>query len=251
MYVKYLLGSLILLAACSRGVEPVPLEVLSTRTTLRLPVVAMSDDAEEIRGGAVWLDDGLLELNAKNGVVQTVGLRFQNVAVPPGAKIENAYLEVKGGTLDRGTVQLEVRGEAVDDAATYSTTDFDLSHRSKTSAAVPWSPSGWLRGRTYRTGNLAPVVQEVVDRSGWRSGNALALTVAGVGGSAERTILAYGGRTGYRPVLVVVFSTGEDAAPDPVPSPAPDPSADKTLNIKVANSADDVVESAAGAMRAG
>ena len=250
---KYLLGLVILLAACSSGVEPeLPnLETLSTRTTLRLPVVATSDDAEELSGGAVRLDDGLLELNAKNGVAQTVGLRFRNVAAPPGAKIENAYLEVKGGTFDRGAVTLEVRGEAADDATTYSSANFDLSRRAETSAAVPWSPGGWLRGRTYRTGNLAPVVQEIIDRSGWRSGNALALTVAGVGGSAERTMIAYGGRTGYRPVLVIVFSTAADAAPDPAPGPAPDPSADKTLNIKVATGADDTAESATGAMRAG
>ena len=250
---KYLLGLVILLAACSSGIEPeLPnLETLSTRTTLRLPVITAGDDAEELGGGAVQLGDGLLELNAKNGVAQMVGLRFQNVAAPPGAKIENAYLEVKGGTFGRGAVTLEVRGEAADDAITYSSADFDLSRRAKTIAAVPWSPGSWLRSRTYRTGNLAPVVQEIVDRSGWRSGNALALTVTGVGGSAERTMIAYGGRTGYRPVLVVVFSTGADAAPDPDPRPAPDPSADKTLNIKVATSADDVTESASGAMRAG
>lgn len=241
MYVKYLLCSLALLAACSSGIAPEPdLETLST-DTLRLPIVAVGDDAEEI-GGAMNLSDGLLDLNAKNGVTQTVGLRFQNVALPPGAKIERAYLEVKGGTRASGAVKLEIRGEAADNAATYSISRDDLSSRGRTAAASLWSPGSWDRGRTYRTENLAPVVQEIVGRSGWRSGNALALTVAGVGGSAERTVIAYGGKTGYRPVLVVVFSTREDAAPEPAPG-AP---ATETLN-KIATSADDIAENAAGA----
>ena len=248
MYVKYLPCLLILLAACSSGIEPGPsLETLATRTTLRLPVVAGSDDAEEVDSGVVMLGDGLLDLNSRGGVTQTVGLRFQNATLPPGAKIENAYLEVKGGTGDKGRIMLEVRGEAADNAATYSAAGYDLSRRAKTAAAVLWHPGGWVRGRTYRTENLAPVVQEIIDRSGWQRGNALALTVTGVGGSAERTFISHDGRTGLRPVLVVVFSTREDAGSGPVPG---SPSSE-TLNLKVATGADDVAENAAGAVVAG
>ncbi len=251
MYIKYLLCLLILLAACSSGIEPGPsLETLAIRTTLRLPLVASSDDAEEM-SGVMTLGDGLLELNSRGGVTQTVGLRFQNVTLPPGAKIENAYLEVKGGTRDRGRVTLEVRGEAADNAATYSASEHDLSRRAKTAAAVLWNPGGWVRGRTYRTENLAPVVQEIIDRSGWQRGNALALTVAGVGGNAERTLISHDGRTGFRSVLVVGFSTREDADSGPAPSPTPDSPTSETLNLAVVAGADDVAENAAGVMIAG
>ncbi len=245
MHVKHLLGLILLvpLAACSSGIAPeLELETLATNT-LRIPVVAVSDDAEEVRGGSVQLGGGLLDLRAKDGVEQTVGLRFQKVAVPAGAKIESAYLELRGGLNDSGAVTLEVRGEAADNAATYNTLRYNLSSRAKTSAASLWTPTSWAQGRAYRSGNLAPVVQEIVSRSGWRGGNALALTVAGAGGSAERAAIAYGGKLEYRPALVITFST--DAAP------APSPSQGETLNVRIAANVDDLAERATGVMVGG
>ncbi len=220
-----LFASLMLLAACSSGLTPeVPtLESLSTSTTLRLPIVGASDDAEEVSGGSMQLGGGLLDLRAKDGIVQTVGLRFQNVAIPQGAKITAARIQVASGANDAGSVTLEVRGEAADNATTFTTTKGNLGSRAKTAAASTWRPLEWLQGKPYQTGDLSPIVQEVVSRSGWKSGNALAFSVAGTAGTAERAVIAYGGKVEHRPVLVVTFDTGEHVAPTPTPTPEPSP----------------------------
>ncbi len=57
-----------------------------------------------------------------------------------------------------------------------------------------WTPPDWTsvgsRGPDQRTPDLSAVVQEIVDRPGWSSGNALVLVVDGSGG---RTAEAYNG----------------------------------------------------------
>ncbi|CAA9560130.1 MAG: hypothetical protein AVDCRST_MAG86-546 [uncultured Truepera sp.] len=222
-------ASLMLLAACSGLAPEVPtLESLDTTTTLRIPIVATSDDAEEISGGSMQLGGGLLDLRAKDGIVQTVGLRFQKVAIPQSAKITAAHIQVASGANDTGVVTLEVRGVAADSAATFMTTKNDLGSRTKTAAASTWRPLEWLQGKPYQTGDLSPIVQEIVSRSGWQSGNALAFSIAGTGGTAERAAIAYGGKVEHRPVLVVTFDTGESVAPTPTPAPAPAPAPEPT-----------------------
>ena len=221
-----LLVSLMLLAACNSGLAPKAptLESLTTPVTLRIPIVSASDDAEEISGSSMQLTGGLLDLRAKDGVVQTVGLRFQKVAIPQGAKITAARIEVASGANDTGLVTLEIRGEAADNAVTFTTTKGNLGSRVKTAAASTWRPLEWLQGKPYKTGDLSPIVQEVVSRSGWKSGNALAFSIAGVGGTAERAAIAYGGKVEHRPVLVVTYEGGAgDTSPTPAPEPEPAP----------------------------
>jgi hypothetical protein len=220
-----MLATLVLLAACSSGLQPdlpeLGAQYAQRTTTLRLPILSVNDDAEEVTGGSMQLSGGLLDLRAKAGVLQSVGLRFQKVTIPQGATITDARLEVKGGGAYTGAVTLSVRGEASDHAATFGTGRYNLSSRSKTSAAFTWTPNSWVQGGSYQTGNLAPVVQEIVRRPGWQSGNALALVIDGGGGTSERAVIAYGGKPEHVPVLVVSYeaSSSAPAPTDPIPNP--------------------------------
>ena len=218
-----LLASLALLAACSTSPEPEALlETQSTTTTLRIPLTKASDDAEELARGSVSTGGGLLDFNAKDGVSQTVGVRFQNVAVPQGAKITRVRLEVVGGRADADPVRLRVSGEAAADAATFTSSQHNLSSREKTAATSLWRPNLWEKGELYKTGDLSAIVQEVVNRKDWKSGNALAFFIGGVGGTGKRSAVTYETNAKHRPVLVVSFDTGE-TAPEPTPEPEPDP----------------------------
>ncbi len=237
---SYLFGSLALLAACSSGIESVPtLETLAAPTTLRVPVTSAADDAEETTSGSVKLTSSLLDLRAQGGVLQLVGLRFQNVQVPPGAKIENAYVVFKAGVKDTQAVTLEVYGEASDDAQTFSAAS-SPSRRTKTSATSAWTPGSWAVGQLYQTPDLASVIQEVVSRGGWQSGNALALFVDGSSSAGERSAIAFGSPNGSAPELVLTYSEG--GAPAPA-SAAPTPAITSgTLTLTVADAKDDAEE---------
>lgn len=245
-----LLG-LLLLSACSRGIDDAlpAFEPLSAPTTVRIPIVAASDDAEEVTGGRMELDGGLLDFSAKQGVPQIVGLRFQNLAIPRGARITSAHLEVRAGLAHSSPVTLQVRAQAADNAPTFTSARHNISSRPTTAAVATWRPVAWTQGRWGRSSELKDVIQEVVSRSGWRSGNALALIVTG-DGRGERAAIAFGGNPANVPVLVVSFEPAQASAP--VTSPAtPTPQTGGSVRLPLASPEDDIEETATGTIRTG
>lgn len=151
---------------------------------IEVRVAASADDAEESASGSVSRTSSNLEL-VYNGSNQTVGLRFQKVAIPRGAIIKQAYVQFQASKTSSGTPSLTLRGQASDNASAFSTSKKNISARAKTTASVPWSPvAAWTVGAAgpeQRTLNIAPIMQEIVDRTGWSSGNALVLMLTGTG----------------------------------------------------------------------
>jgi hypothetical protein len=167
----------------------------STTTTLDVPIRAGADDAEENNSsGSVSLGSSDLELTTDGTTVQTVGMRFTNVTVPSGATLTNAYVQFSVDEVSTATTSLTITAQAADTAATFTTATSNISGRPRTAATTSWAPASWptvgARGSDQRTPNLAAPLNEVVHRTGWTSGNALALIVTGTG---RRTAVAYDG----------------------------------------------------------
>ena len=156
-----------------------------------LQVGVNTDDAEENLGsGSVSTAGNDLELVTDGATSQEVGIRFQNLAIPQGATITNAYITFTAKTIDTGVTNLNFYGEAADNAVTFSTTTYDITSRTKTTASVTWSSvPGWNTiDEEHQTPDLTAAIQEVVNRAGWSSGNALVFIVTG---SGERTAYSY------------------------------------------------------------
>ena len=174
-------------------------------TVFEVRVSASSDDAEEKASGSVSLSSSDLELIDDRGA-QTVGIRFAGIEVPQGAVIVNAYLQFQVDEKDAGAATLEIRGEAVDDALTFSSSAFDITSRSVTSASAAWSPADWNTvgdaGTDQRTSDLTAVVQEVVDRGGWSAANAMAFVISGAG---KRVAESFDGKAGAAPLLHIEY----------------------------------------------
>ncbi|MBN1673930.1 MAG: lamin tail domain-containing protein, partial [Kiritimatiellae bacterium] len=193
-------------------------------TVLDARVNSASDDAEErLSDGSVGLGSSDLELiheGGSTGYDQLVGVRFRNVAIPPGAAITQAYLQFKVDEVSAGSAALAVRGQAADNAAAFAAVNGNISGRPVTSASVAWSPPDWptvgAAGAAQRTPDLAPVIQEIVNRSGWASGNALVLLVSG---SGKRVAEAYEGDSAGAALLHVEY--GGSVPPPPPPPPPP------------------------------
>jgi len=164
--------------------------VLSEGIVFEAVISQSSDDSEERSTGSMKLASDL-EL-VDDPQPQNVGLRFTGVMVPPGAAIVSAYVQFQVDEVSTGAASLSVRAEAVDDAPTFSSSSFDISSRATTSASAAWSPPPWdavgAAGLDQRTSDLSAVVQQVVDRQGWVSGNAIALLFTGTG---ERTAKSF------------------------------------------------------------
>ncbi|MFP5370551.1 MAG: PKD domain-containing protein, partial [Actinomycetes bacterium] len=158
---------------------------VSGSEALDVPVRAGSDDAEQASGGGVDLTSSDLELAVDGSKVQTVGLRFTGVTVPEGATITNAYVQFQVDEAKTAGANLTVAGQAADNPGTFTTASGNISTRQKTAATVAWAPASWptvgARTEAQRTPDLSKVVQEIVDRPGWASGQAMAVLITGTG----------------------------------------------------------------------
>ena len=213
---SYLLGSLILLTACSSGLEEGPeLETQAVAKTLEIPLSNNADDAEQ--SGSRLVKSGKALDFSQDG--QTVALRFTDVKVPQGAKIKVATISFTAIAADSAPVKLQVRAENADNAAPFGRS---VGDRAQTSAVAAWNPKPWRRELATRTWNLSSVVQEVVSRDGWESGNALAFYVTG-DRDVKRSAYARDKSSSRTPRLKITFEANlkPDADPDPRPPEGP------------------------------
>ncbi len=108
-------------------VAPRELPVLPHVVQVR--VRAKVNDAEEdVDSGAVALASSALDLGYDGedpDEAQIVGLRFADLALPPGSTIVAAHLQFTADEPDRAPTVLQVAGEASDDAAPFRSADFD------------------------------------------------------------------------------------------------------------------------------
>jgi type IV pilus assembly protein PilY1 len=111
---------------------------------------------------------------------QTVGLRFNNVGVPQGAKIERAYLEFRPDTATSGNTSVQIFGHDVGDAPTFSAVDNDISKRytfARTSTKMDWDVPVWTPGTASQSPDIKDIVQEIVDRGDWCGNNSMAFMI--------------------------------------------------------------------------
>ncbi|MEZ4959932.1 MAG: DNRLRE domain-containing protein, partial [Saprospiraceae bacterium] len=180
----------------------------STLGSISSMVSASSDDAEEnLSGGAVSLTSNDIELVQDGSSNQQSGMRFNNITIPKGATITSAYVQFTAKATNTGAVTLTLSGQAIDNAPTFTSSSGNISSRTKTAATVSWSPADWnIIGQTYQTSNIASIIQEIVNRSGWASGNSMVIMATGPT-TATRTAQSYDGVPASAPVLVINFST--------------------------------------------
>lgn len=188
------------------GSTPTPTPSPSpTPITIEVRVNSGYDDAEEKASGSMNRTSSDLEL-VYDGGDQTVGMRFNGVDIPQGAAITDAYVQFQVDEINSGITSLIIQGENIDNASAFTSSNGNISSRAKTTAAVSWFPVPWTTtgaaGPDQRTPNIASVIQEVVNRPDWYSGNSLVIIITGTG---ERTAEAYDGDSNGAPLLYVEY----------------------------------------------
>jgi hypothetical protein len=176
------------------------------RITFEKRIAASADDAEEEDAGSHDVFTGGVDLEmVLDAREQIVGLRFTGLAIPKGARILDAWLQFQADGSTSGATSLTIEGHAVNDAPAFTRTRRDLSDRPRTSASVDWTPASWTsgaQGAAQRSPSLVPIVQELVDRSGWAAGNDVAFLVTG---SGLRRAESYDGIRAAAPLLHVEY----------------------------------------------
>jgi hypothetical protein len=166
------------------------------------------DDAHEEDAGDMYLDNKNLLLGSE----RWIGLRFLNIKIPQGARIIQAYVEFKASHSDDESTHVQIYGHNTDDAAPFTLTKNNIQTRSRT-GAVPWNNiPNWTKDKYYQTPYLTSIIQTIVNRPAWSSGNALAIIFKSTDLSGERRAYAYDHSPGSAALLRVAYEGGPLAA---------------------------------------
>ena len=176
-------------------------------TTLNVPISAGNNDVEEIAGtGKITTGSSDLDILLDGTVQQTaVGLRFDALAIPKNATITSAYVQFSANESQSASTSFLINAQDSDNAPAFTTTTHMLSTRSTIGGAVAWSAAPWAgkhqKLAAEQTPSLVSLLQSIVNRNGWSSGNAIVLIITG---SGQRTADSF--EQGNPAVLHVEFS---------------------------------------------
>ncbi|MEA3500748.1 MAG: LamG-like jellyroll fold domain-containing protein [Candidatus Marinimicrobia bacterium] len=174
-------------------------------------VNSSSDDAEERAAGSqigeMYLSSSDLEF-VRDGNDQEIGIRFNNIDIPQNGIIDSAKL-VFVIDEDRTTeTNLNIYAQYTGNALEFNDNDYDITQRAKTSNSVQWNnvdPAAV--GETLTSPDISAIIQEVINREDWSSGNSLAVIINGEG---QRIVESYNGDSNNAPILNISFIAGEE-----------------------------------------
>lgn len=164
------------------------------------------DDAEEDDEGIMSLANGTINL----GQMRYVGVRFVNVTIPQGANLIDAYVQFRAGDSNTEYTDLAILGEYTDNAAGFGTSANDISSRTQTTASVMWNyVRNWTANQSYQTPSIISIIQEIVDRPSWSSGNAITLLFKSTDLNGKRFAVSHDHPSANAPPLLhVEYSEG-------------------------------------------
>lgn len=173
--------------------------------TEEVRVAAGADDGY-VNQGASTFNDSLVNFSFGqiSGNDVDAWVRFDGVTVPQGATITAAYIEFVADSTRAGSMTADIYGEDADDPAAPSSVA-DFNGRTRTTATVNWNPGDWTDGETYQTDDIKTIIQEIVDRGSWASGNAMQLFVERSTGTVRRVAKAYEGSTTQAALLHIEY----------------------------------------------
>ncbi len=98
---------------------------------------------------------------------------------------------------------LTIKGQLIANAPTFTTTDYNISNRTLTTASASWAPTSWITNSNYNSPSIVSVIQEIVNQGTWASGNAIAIIITGTG---HRSSPSYNGDATNAAKLVVTYT---------------------------------------------
>ncbi len=159
---------------------------------------------------------------------QIVGLRFQNIRVPKGAEVLNAYLDFVSDGIDTADANFTIKVENVADSETFRGENcttvgtpscaylLSVRRNNVLPNSVSWDGAGiggWSVGCTggciYSSPNIKDLIQGTVNQTSWTEGNAIVLFLEG---SGIRRAKSFDANAGQAPKLRVTYRVPEATA---------------------------------------
>ncbi len=161
------------------------------------------DDTDFTANSENWVNSTATQANRKNS-----GIRFPNIVIAQGATIDNgtllSLLTRFSGVFD--DMNGFIHANDVDNAADFSS-EADVNSRTRTTENVDWSEDNLSSSVYNDSPEIKTVVQAIISRGSWSSGNALMLlTVADTDADKACRTEGYGTTTSEAPKLHVEFT---------------------------------------------
>lgn len=166
------------------------LMVLVTLFTLLIPASAANDEVELRRTSGQQSDDVFYRMSDDSWTMHTemiaggqaapyfqygCGMRFPDITIGQGREIYGAVLEFRADRTKTGLgCNTRISAEDVDDALTFADdySAFVSRWNNRTTARVDYDDiEDWTGGGDYVSVDFKDVIQEIIDRDGWNSGN--------------------------------------------------------------------------------
>ena len=189
------------------GIPDIPADTGGGNSSTSTSVGGSLDDAEELPGGQMVTFSNTLELGLEDGTFpQDVGIRFE-MDVPQGAVIRHATIQFTSDADSAGPALFKIGVVDSDDERKFNTRDFNITERELLPAMVDWEAPVWSvgdAGGAQRTPDLTALVQAIVSRPDWDSGNGIVFAISG---SGLREAKAHEAGDSLAPVLNVRFES--------------------------------------------
>ena len=179
------------------------------KAKIQNPIAIGSDDTEEYENGNIDTKSEDLELvNDEIGKDnQIVGLRFSDLNVPNMAFISATTIRFAVDEPKDVFTDLTIQCEDIDNSSVFKPTANNVSNRQTTTTTISWQPDSWTTEHESEiTPDLSAIVQEVIDRDGWLTGNALTFIIKGTGKRTAESFEGAGDKVEYRPTLIIDYS---------------------------------------------
>lgn len=161
----------------------------------------ISDDNCMYREGGGFQSDGGATIGDISGTTWRGALRYQNISLSQGASVTSATLNFYGGEVGAGNLDnMYCYGIDEDNTDVFN----NPFSRTKTTASTLLGGTVPSVGNYYSI-NVKSQVEEIVDRGGWSSGNAMGFTIIPLGD--ESTGYMFDDNDGTNSYLNVVTTT--------------------------------------------
>lgn len=133
-----------------------------------------------------------------------IGIRFENVNIPQGATITEAYLEFTAyDSYSNSNASMLIRGIDEDDVDDFSSSRrYRLRDTPKTSG-VTWTMPNFRRRNDIQSPDVSSIVSHITSRGSWQPGNALGFVLSDF--TSYRGAYSARDRPSYAPRLVVKY----------------------------------------------
>ncbi|WP_300410423.1 cell wall-binding repeat-containing protein [Lagierella sp.] len=179
-----------------------------------------NDDVEEnLDTGSMYMDSSDLEIAYDGDVRQEIGLRFNDIKIPAGKKLKEAFVQFATdetkSSKNVDPFNVKISGELTANSKEFIEEDKNVSSRTHTKAEVVWKdiPKWTMEGeagKAQRTPDLSSIIKEIIGQKDFKSGNSLSIFLSGEG---VRCADAFEDKNSIPAKLVLVFEEEETTKP--------------------------------------